>query len=161
VVYAGSTIVLDGGLEARMLPVGGKRPRYAVDAGGEDWVVAYRLRDPVSGGVVVYAPCLAAWSDELTAAVEDADCVLLDGTFLDDDELARATGLGTTACAMGHLPISQSLPCLPLAPGRRYLYTHLNNTNPLNRPDERHRTVLARLAHVAAEIAADGLTFTV
>jgi pyrroloquinoline quinone biosynthesis protein B len=143
-VAPGEAFALDGGLEALAVRVGTKPPRYAAGLPGEDWVVAYRVSDPKTGGVLVYAPCLPAWSDEL---VEGADCVILDGTFHHDDEMTRATGGGRTATEMGHLPIAASLPRLQRHPGTRFVYTHLNNTNAL--------TVLN-----GATIAADGDTIT-
>jgi pyrroloquinoline quinone biosynthesis protein B len=52
---------------------------------------------------------------------------------------------------MGHLPIEESLPLL--APGVRYLYTHLNNTNPAARPDSVERAAIRRRG---ADIAPEG-----
>jgi pyrroloquinoline quinone biosynthesis protein B len=150
-------VMLDGGLEAHAIAIGSKWPRYAEPARGEDWAVAYRLHDPSTGGVLVYAPCLPTWTPAMAAAVDGADCLLLDGTFLHDDEMVRATGHGASARTMGHLPITHSLPLLPPRPGRRYLYTHLNNTNPLTMPGAPE---LALLGSAGAGVATDGLTFT-
>jgi pyrroloquinoline quinone biosynthesis protein B len=124
---------LTGGLVASVIPLGTKRPRYAAPADADDWVVAYEIRDRRTGGVLVYAPCLPAVTGALVAAVDRADVALLDGTFLTEDEF------GTSATAMGHLPVEQTRRSL------RGLYTHLNNTNPL---------VLGDPA-----VAADGQTF--
>ena len=143
-VTPGTAFTLDGGLEALAVRVGTKPPRYAAGLPGEDWVVAYRLSDRGTGGVLVYAPCLPAWSD---AIVDGADCVILDGTFHHDDELTRATGVARTATEMGHLPIAASLPHVQRHPGTRFVYTHLNNTNAV--------TVLN-----GATIGADGDTIT-
>lgn len=117
-----------GGLRARVLAVHDKPPRYA-DPGPGPWAVAYRITDPKTGGVLVYAPCLRDWPAGFDEFVADADVVLLDGTFYSPDELATATGAHRDQSGMGHLPISQSLPLL--RPGPRWHYTHLNNTNPL------------------------------
>ncbi len=136
VLAAGAPTPLDGGLTVTAVPLGRKRPRYASAAGeAPDWVVGLRLSD--SGATLVYAPCLAAWTDDLG----DADLVVLDGTFFHDDELRRHTGVDRTARQMGHLPIAGSLPLLA---GRRCLYTHLNNTNPAARPDSPERDLLRR-----------------
>jgi pyrroloquinoline quinone biosynthesis protein B len=54
---------------------------------------------------------------------------------------------------MGHLSIEESLPFLRAHPGPRYLYTHLNNTNPLCHADSRWHE---RLAEANAAVAADG-----
>ncbi|MFF0434310.1 MBL fold metallo-hydrolase [Streptomyces sp. NPDC004327] len=148
-------------VHAGAVPVSGKRPRYAAAAPRRaprdaPWVTALRLTDRATGRSLVYAPALGAWPDELHAALAEADCVIVDGTFWDDAE-PRATGCSDlTATAMGHLPITgpdgtaQRLAGLP---GRR-LYTHLNNTNPLVDPDAPQHKELIRLG---VEVASDGM----
>jgi pyrroloquinoline quinone biosynthesis protein B len=175
-VQPGKPIELEGGLRAEALSLSTKRPRYATTVSRldgvdwNDWMVAYRLTDPRTGGVLVYAPCLARWRPELA---EGADHVVLDGTFLHADEMARRAGggpdrvgarpgaagapAGTDGQAgMGHLPVADSLPLLP--PGPRYHYTHLNNTNPLADPAAPER---ARLADRGAAVAEDGLVLEI
>ncbi len=50
-------------------------------------------------------PGLAVYDDLVAAEIENADIVLLDGTFFDDDEMTRS-GTGTaTAAEMGHLAV--------------------------------------------------------
>ncbi|MEV0639310.1 pyrroloquinoline quinone biosynthesis protein PqqB [Streptomyces sp. NPDC050619] len=145
------------GLQISGIPVSAKRPRYAADAPDDDaWVVALRLYDPASGASALYAPALAAWPDRLQQAAEEADCVIVDGTFWDDEE-PRRTGISTrTATGMGHLPIegengtAERLARLYA----RCLYTHLNNTNPLVDPAApQHK----RLARLGLEVAQDGM----
>lgn len=151
---------LDGtpsGLQISGIPVSGKRPRYAADAPDDDaWVVALRLYDPSSGASVLYAPALAAWPDPLQQAAAEADCVIVDGTFWDDEE-PRRTGISSrTATGMGHLPIDgPGGTAERLAPlSARCLYTHLNNTNPLVDPAApQHK----RLARLGIEVAHDGM----
>ncbi|MFE7269206.1 pyrroloquinoline quinone biosynthesis protein PqqB [Streptomyces sp. NPDC057623] len=145
------------GLLISGIPVSGKRPRYAADAPDDDaWVVALRLYDPVSGACALYAPALAAWPDPLQQAAAEADCVIVDGTFWDDEE-PRRTGISSrTATGMGHLPIEgpggTAERLAPLA--ARRLYTHLNNTNPLVDPAApQHK----RLARLGIEVAHDGM----
>jgi pyrroloquinoline quinone biosynthesis protein B len=115
--------VLNGGLKVRRMTVGAKRPRYARDVAGDDWVSALRITDPRTGFAFVYATCLPAWTAEFDAFVAGADEVLLDGTF------ATAEEFGDPA-AMGHLPIAESRARLGAHPGTRFRYGHLNNTNP-------------------------------
>ncbi|MFV0126865.1 pyrroloquinoline quinone biosynthesis protein PqqB [Streptomyces sp. HMX112] len=151
---AAQPLTAGGGVEADAVPVSAKRPRYAAGTGPDDatWVVALRLRCTATGRTLVYAPALGHWSEEFQHAVEGADCVLLDGTFWDDDEPVRA-GISTrTATGMGHLPITgphgtaRRLAALPA----RCLYTHLNNTNPLTDPGAPEHGLLARWGlHVA------------
>lgn len=133
----------------------GQQPR-GPDGSGGGWSVALRITDRATGGTVIYAPAVATWSTGLADAVAGADCVIVDGTFWDDDEPRRA-GIGSrTATGMGHLPIvgpegtAERLAALRA----RCLYTHLNNTNPLVDPGAaEHR----RLAEWGIEVAADGM----
>ncbi|MFC8506707.1 pyrroloquinoline quinone biosynthesis protein PqqB [Streptomyces sp. NPDC057411] len=142
------------------VPVSGKRPRYASAApepapGGAPWVAALRLTDRATGRTLVYAPALGAWPDAFQDAVADADCVIVDGTFWDDEEPRTAGFSRRTATAMGHLPIAGpngTAHRLAALPGRR-LYTHLNNTNPLVDPGAPQHKELVRLG---VEVAADG-----
>ncbi|MCX5172745.1 pyrroloquinoline quinone biosynthesis protein PqqB [Streptomyces antibioticus] len=146
----------DRGLRISAVPVSTKRPRYAADAPEDDaWVVALRLYDPATGGTALYAPAVAAWSDTLHRVAAEADCVIVDGTFWDDEE-PRRTGISSrTATGMGHLPIDGPGGTAGILAGlsaRRRLYTHLNNTNPLVDPAaEQHK----RLARLGIEVADD------
>lgn len=159
----GETVELAGGLRAQPLALGGKRPRYAADLPGEgwegrpDWVCGFRFTAAGDRASAVYAPGLAAWTPELDDAVTGADVVILDGTFATDDELAGDTGGTRTSRGMGHLAVRDSLPHLAARPGPRYLYTHLNNTNPLAHPGSPGTGALAReLAAAGAAVAEDG-----
>ncbi|MGW7793133.1 pyrroloquinoline quinone biosynthesis protein PqqB, partial [Streptomyces tricolor] len=145
------------GVRISAVPVSGKRPRYAADAPEDDaWVVALRLYDPVTGRTALYAPAVAAWSDALHRAAAEADCVIVDGTFWDEEE-PRRTGISPrTATGMGHLPIDGPAGTARILAtlSARCLYTHLNNTNPLVDPAApQHK----RLARLGLEVADDGM----
>jgi pyrroloquinoline quinone biosynthesis protein B len=152
---AGEPLALDDRLSVEAVPIGSKRPRYAAalpDAA--DWVSAYRFTDRQTGGVLVYAPCLAEWSDRVAAALDGAAGLLLDGSFFTDDEMARRAGGGATSRQMGHLPIEESLVHRAAHSRTRWLYTHLNNTNPvLATGSPEHRSMVA----AGAEVASDGM----
>ncbi|MEU1623071.1 MBL fold metallo-hydrolase [Streptomyces sp. NPDC005722] len=142
------------GLHVSAVPLSAKRPRYATDAPAHPaWSVALHVRDPLTGGTALYAPALATWSADLAEQTAAADCVLIDGTFFDDDE-PRRTGISQrTASGMGHLPIDGprgTARHLKHLAGRCY-YTHLNNTNPLTDPDAPQHAWLARLGLAVAE----------
>jgi pyrroloquinoline quinone biosynthesis protein B len=125
------TLLLDGDLEVARMTVGAKRPRYAATvAADQGWMSALRLTHRPTGRSFVYATCLPAWSDEFDAFLAGADSALLDGTFVTDDELTRATGRPGSARAMGHLPIADSRPRTARHQRTRFRYSHLNNTNP-------------------------------
>ena len=146
------------GLRVRAFAVGDKRPKYARSSEVDGpWVVAYRIEDPASGGSLVYAPCLASWPDGFDEFVAGAGAVLLDGTFYSAAELA---GTGTTAAAqraMGHVPIGGqdgSLARISAHGGStRWLYTHLNNTNPVL---DTRSSEYAELRAAGVEIPPDG-----
>jgi pyrroloquinoline quinone biosynthesis protein B len=148
-------------LEVSVLAVSDKRPKYARDSTvAGPWVVAYRLRDPSTGGVLVYAPCLATWPAGFDEFVDGATCVLLDGTFFSAAEMT-GTGTSTTAQhAMGHVPIDGPTGSLArirahTGSGTRWLYTHLNNTNPsLDRRSPQYRAVTS----AGVEVPVDGTT---
>ncbi|MGW3958560.1 pyrroloquinoline quinone biosynthesis protein PqqB [Amycolatopsis sp. NPDC005003] len=145
-----SSVVDIPGLRVEALPVSDKRPKYASGADGP-WVVAYRISDPATGGVLVYAPCLRSWPPGFDEFVADASLVLLDGTFYAPDEMAGVGG--PDQLAMGHLPITASLPRVA---GRPWAYTHLNNTNPaLDPASAEHAAVLA----AGAALPGDGTRY--
>ncbi|MCP2258970.1 pyrroloquinoline quinone biosynthesis protein B [Streptoalloteichus tenebrarius] len=151
---------LDGGLLVTALSVGHKRPKYARESTVEgSWVVAYRVVDPGTGGVLVYAPCLAEWPSTFDEVLSRADCVILDGTFFDAEEMSGATGARVDSRAqhaMGHLPVGGpdgSLRRLRGLTRPRCVYTHLNNTNPLVDAFSPQR---AELAAAGVEVADDG-----
>ncbi|MFG3131407.1 pyrroloquinoline quinone biosynthesis protein PqqB [Streptomyces tendae] len=142
------------GLEMSALPLSDKRPRYATDEPSHPaWSTALTVRDPGSGTRALYAPALAAWSDALDEQITAADCVLLDGTFLDEDEPSRSGVSQRTASGMGHLPIrgaEGTARHLARTEALAY-YTHLNNTNPLVDPSAPEHERLADLGLRVAE----------
>ncbi|MGW7236685.1 pyrroloquinoline quinone biosynthesis protein PqqB [Streptomyces sp. NPDC054804] len=154
--------VLSGGLVVTAHPVSAKAPKYVPAALAEAdgrWVTAYRVEDLATGGVLLYAPCVGAWSDTLDDLCAEADCVLLDGTFFTADEMGTTVRSGPGQAAMGHLPVSGphgSLAALSRHPRARRIYTHLNNTNPLVDPASRAR---AQLAEEGIEVLPDGIEF--
>ncbi|MER7837683.1 pyrroloquinoline quinone biosynthesis protein PqqB [Streptomyces sp. NPDC096040] len=154
--------VLAGGLVVTAHPVSAKAPKYVPAALAEAdgrWVTAYRVEDLATGGVLLYAPCVGAWSDVLDELCAEADCVLLDGTFFTADEMGTTVRSGPGQAAMGHLPVSGphgSLAALARHPRARRIYTHLNNTNPLVDPASRAR---AQLAEEGIEVLPDGIEF--
>ncbi|HEX7308289.1 pyrroloquinoline quinone biosynthesis protein PqqB [Lentzea sp.] len=142
------------GLRVTVIPVSDKRPKYARSSTVDGpWVVAYSFEDLASGGVLVYAPCLASWPDGFDEVVAGADCLLLDGTFYAGSEMGSATGSASGQAFMGHLPVVESLPLLERFPDVRRIYTHLNNTNPLLDPSSPES---ASLRAAGVEVVADG-----
>ena len=160
-VTEGDPLTLSG-LLVRATAVSGKRPRYAADAPEHPgWVVAYRIEDEVTGGCLVYAPCLAAWPAGFDNLLHGADMVIVDGTFHSADELLDRAGRAADPGAgvsspMGHLPVTGpggTIDEIARRPGPRWVYTHLNNTNPLLAAGSPQR---AAVTAVGAEVLDDG-----
>lgn len=90
--------------------------------------------------------------------MRSADCVLVDGTFWDDDEMIGVGVSSKRARDIGHLPQSgpggmlERLAALPDA--TRKILIHINNTNPIldERSEER-----AELERRGVEVAFDGM----
>jgi len=114
------------------------------------------IEDLRSGRTLFYAPGLGTITPAVQNWLERVDCLLVDGTFWRDDELAHA-GVGSKAAtAMGHLPLSGPggmLEQLRNCRGRKVLI-HINNTNPILDEDSPER---ARLAEEGIEVATDGM----
>ncbi|SDD18810.1 pyrroloquinoline quinone biosynthesis protein PqqB [Ruegeria marina] len=150
---------LHDGLEAMLFAVPGKVPLFmegdVVDTSlvGEQ-TVGVRLSD--GRAVVYYIPGCAHVPDDLLARLGDADHLLFDGTLWDDDEMIRS-GTGTkTGRRMGHISISGPDGSIARLAGVEAgkTFIHINNTNPVWRPDRPER------AHVLAQgwqVAEDGL----
>jgi pyrroloquinoline quinone biosynthesis protein B len=136
--------VLAGGLVVTAHPVGAEILGYAPAQARlpeDSWVTAYRIEDLASGGVLLYAPCVGAWSPALDELCAEADCVLLDGTFFTADETGTAAGAGPAATGYSpvtaHPPVTGpdgTLAALARHLGVRRIYTHLDHTNPLLDP---------------------------
>jgi pyrroloquinoline quinone biosynthesis protein B len=102
----------------------------------------------------VYLPALASWSGPLDEELSAADCVLIDGTFLDEDEPRRTGVSQRTASGMGHLPVLGPTGTAELLHrlAVRAHYTHLNNTNVLADPGAPERERLGALGlHIAQD----------
>ena len=117
--------------------------------------VAFQFRDEASSRMALVAPNVGSVTRELSDASDQSEVVIFDGTFWSDGELRVVRPGARTARDMNHLPISDgSLDLLHKSPGRRKIYTHINNTNPILMPGTRER---ARVDKAGIEIARDGL----
>jgi pyrroloquinoline quinone biosynthesis protein B len=152
------------GLSVQAFPVSDKKPRYARDAPAPGpWVVAYRITDPATGGALVYAPCLREWPAGFDGFVDGARAVLLDGTFFSPSEMSGAGTDPATQQAMGHVPIDGPAGSLTRirehagTRGVRWMYTHLNNTNPVL---DRRSPEFAAVREAGVEVPLDGTELT-
>lgn len=145
-VATGVAFDLLPGLRAELFPVPGKVPLYlegegtvATDVEG-DQTVGVRMCD--GSRVTYYVPGCAAVTDRLRDRLADAHCIFFDGTLWADDEMVRA-GLGSkTGRRMGHVSMGGpdgSLASLGGLAATMKVYVHMNNTNPVLRPDTEER----------------------
>ncbi len=116
------------------------------------------VEDLRTGGVLFYAPGLGKVDAKLLERMGAADCLLVDGTLWEDDEMQRR-GVGTrTGREMGHLAQNGPGGMLEVLDGLnkpRKVLIHINNTNPILDEDSAER---AQLARHGVEVAFDGMS---
>ncbi len=115
------------------------------------------VRDEATGRSLFYAPGLGEIEPHVGAAMREADCVMVDGTFWTDDEMIRLGISKKRAREIGHLPQSGPggmIERLAAMPRPRKILIHINNTNPILDEDSPER---AQLAAAGIEVAFDGM----
>jgi pyrroloquinoline quinone biosynthesis protein B len=138
------------GLRLRAFEVDRDVPRFVPEdiSGAIGSRIGLEIEDAATGGRLVYVPGMSTIGQALRAAVQGADCLLLDGTFWSDDEPALMGIANSTAREMGHLCVSGSqgtLTWLSEVKVPHRIYVHINNTNPmLNHRAPQHREVKDR-----------------
>jgi pyrroloquinoline quinone biosynthesis protein B len=116
------------------------------------------VTDIATGKKLFYAPGLGAMAPQVWQAMQDADCVLVDGTLWSDDEMIALGASAKTSRAMGHLPQSgpggmlEWLDQLPQS--TRKCLIHINNTNPILNAHSPQRQALERRG---VELCFDGM----
>jgi pyrroloquinoline quinone biosynthesis protein B len=146
-------------LEFTSVPLKSKAPPYSPHRNnphiGDN--IGMRIRDTRTGKVLFYSPGLGEIEPHVVAYLEEADCIMVDGTFWTDDEMVQLGISSKRARDIGHLP--QSGPggmmdvLKPLRASRKILI-HINNTNPILNEDSPERAELGRLG---IEVAYDGM----
>lgn len=118
--------------------------------------IALQITGP--GGSVLYAPGLGQIEPPVWNAMQDAACVLVDGTFWTDDEMIRMGLSRKHARDIGHLPQSGPGGMLSwleqLPQTTRKVLIHINNTNPILDETSPERGELRRRG---IEVAWDGM----
>lgn len=149
-----------GDLEVETFLLPGTSPKYMRDRASSqnNWVVGFTFRDRLTGGVATYAPALAELTPSIIERFESSECVLVDGTCWQNDDLVKLGMSNRTALSMGHLPLSGengSLKLLSQLSPKRKIFTHINNTNPIliGRSPEQQTVEAAGM-----EVGYDGLT---
>jgi len=110
-----------------------------------------------TGRKLYYAPGLGEIEPHVVKAMNDADCVLVDGTFWQHDEMSRAGICDKLALDMGHLPQSGAggmIEVLRAETHGRNVLIHINNTNPILDEDSAERKTLDE---AGIEVAFDGM----
>jgi pyrroloquinoline quinone biosynthesis protein B len=151
----GEPALLGDSLEVDIFPAGGDSPLY-MQAQTEMKATGLTFRDRDTGGVLTYAPALEAIDDEIAYRFASSDCVIVDGTFWEKDELVSLGLAQRDAFAMGHIPLwgsGGSLTILETLPARTIL-AHINNTNPILLEDSAERAMLAARG---IDVAHDGM----
>jgi len=148
------------GLRFEALPLISNAPPYSPHRdqpqAGDN--VGVTLIDTRSGKRLFYAPGLGVMEPHVWAAMQAADCVLIDGTLWTDDEMIRLGASSKTSRDMGHLPQSgpggmiEWLDQLPAS--TRKVLIHINNTNPILDEGSPQRGTLA--GH-GIEVSFDGM----
>ena len=162
---AGETTTVEFRLEAlpklrfSAIAIPGKAPPYS--AHREDPSVgdnlALLIEDQESGERVFYAPGLSQVGKAERQWMKQASCIMVDGTFWSEHEMADA-GLGhKSASDMGHLPQDGPegmIAALSRLKARRKVLIHINNSNPILDEDSVQRRELERHG---IEVAYDGM----
>jgi pyrroloquinoline quinone biosynthesis protein B len=113
-----------------------------------------------SGARLLYAPGLGEIGTPIETAMRRADCVMVDGTCWNDDEMIALGLSNKRARDMGHRAVAgadgmlERLSALPAS--TRRILIHINNTNPLLDEDGPEH---AQLRSAGVELAYDGMDF--
>ena len=153
------TIPAIEGLEFTAVQLSSKAPPYSPHRKdprpGDN--IGLRVEDSASARKLFYAPGLGQMEEHLLPYMENADCLLVDGTVWTDDEMQRR-GVGEKlGSEMGHLCQSEPGGMIdllrPLHKPRKVLI-HINNTNPIL---DENSTERAQLKKEGIEVAHDGM----
>jgi pyrroloquinoline quinone biosynthesis protein B len=156
------SVIGGAGLEFTAVPVSSKPPPYSPHRehprDGDN--IGMRVRDLQSGKILFYAPGLGEIEPQVRPYLQEADCLLVDGTFWTDDEMIHLGVSKKRGRDIGHLPQSGSGGMIevlrPLKAGRKILI-HVNNTNPILNEDSPERQTLDA---AGIEVAWDGMDIT-
>ena len=151
-----------GDLSFTAVSVASKPPPYSPhrDHPRQGDNIGMRIFDPKTGRSLFYAPGLVEIEPHIKTFLEQADCVMVDGTFWTDDEMIRLGVSKKRAREIGHLPQAGAggmIEVLKSLKASRKVLIHINNTNPiLNEDSPEHR----ELGNLGIEVAYDGMDIT-
>ncbi len=110
-----------------------------------------------TGKKIFYSPGLGEIEPHVMTAMQEVDCLLVDGTFWTDDEMCTQQISHKRAREIGHLPQSGPGGMIEVLSGvakARKILIHINNTNPILDDDSEQRKILDA---AGIEVAYDGL----
>ena len=110
-----------------------------------------------TGKKIYYSPGLGEIEPHVFAAMQEADCVMVDGTFWTDDEMPSQNISPKRAREIGHLPQSGEggmIEILNKVTNTRKILIHINNTNPILDEDSEQRKILDA---AGIEVSYDGM----
>jgi len=150
-------------LKITAVPLSSKAPPYSPHRNnphiGDN--IGIQVEDATSGKKLFYAPGLAEIEDQIKPFMEQADCLMVDGTCWTNDEMVKLGIAQKMSLDMGHLPQSDPGGMIevlrPLKASKKILI-HINNTNPILREDSPERAVLAS---EKIDVAYDGMDLTI
>ena len=156
------TVIGAPSLKFTAIPMLSNAPPYSPhrDKPIDGCTVGIQVEDTRNGKKLFYSPGLGQMQAHVKPFMEEADCLLVDGTFWREDEMEH-TGVGTkTAAQMGHLPQHGKGGMIELLDGMRKprkVLIHINNTNPILIEDSTERAILGEHG---IEVAFDGMDIT-
>jgi len=119
--------------------------------------IGFRVEDTSTGKNLFYAPGLGVMEPHIKKYMEEADCILVDGTVWTDNELVKEGISDKRAKEMGHLDQSGKGGIMEILNGLekpRKILIHINNTNPiLDEESPEH----AQLKEAGIEVSYDGM----
>jgi pyrroloquinoline quinone biosynthesis protein B len=122
--------------------------------------IGMHITDARTKKSLFYAPGLGEIEPHLKPYMENADCLLVDGTCWSDNELIDLGISKKRSRDMGHLPQSGEggmISVLEKLPKARKILIHINNTNPILNEESPER---AQLTRAGIEVAYDGMEIT-
>ena len=119
--------------------------------------IGLRVENLESGMNLFYAPGLGALEPQVIPYMENADCLLVDGTLWTDNEMIKAGISDKHGIEMGHLDQSGRGGIIEILSGLqrpRKILIHINNTNPILLEDSPERQALTA---AGIEVSFDGM----
>ena len=147
------------GLELTAVPLKSEAPPYSPHrhntVPGDN--IGLRILDRGTGRNLFYAPGLGQVDARVLRYMNDADCLLVDGTLWTDDEMIRGGFSSKRGADMGHLDQAGKGGIMELLSGLerpRKILIHINNTNPILDEASRERRILEQ---AGIEVSEDGM----